>query len=215
LSVSTTPVLTDNGKNVHRKMKLLTFFLLTLLAVMPASAQVLANGSFELAPDLTGWSSFGGTSVLTPSTPYSNQDGTKVAQMPASTNAGLTQLFALTPNTNYTLSVQVAGDIGDDSVIRFLLADSTFGVTLIDQRQFTVPATALGTAMIGISYGFNSGTVSAAGLQIDTFTAGGGAPRVVYLDKVTVTAAPAAAPEPAPLALLTLGGTLVVLRRRK
>jgi hypothetical protein len=44
---------------------------------------------------------------------------------------------------------------------------------------------------------------------------GGGMPRVVYLDKVTITAAPAAAPEPATLALLTLGGTFVVLRRRK
>jgi hypothetical protein len=135
--------------------------------------------------------------------------------MPASTNAGLTQLFALTPNTNYTFSALVAGDIGDDSVIRFLLADSTFGIAFIDHRQFTVTATALGNAMTGISYGFNSGTVSAAGLQIDTFTAGGGTPRVVYLDNVTITAAPAAAPEPATLALLTLGGTLVVLRRRK
>jgi PEP-CTERM motif len=197
-------------------MKLLTSLLLTLLAVMPASAQILTNGSFELAPDLTGWSGFGGTSVLTPGTPYSNQDGVKVASLPASTNAGLTQLFTLTPNTNYTLSALVAGDVaGSDSVIRFLLGDSTFGLAFIDQRQFTVTATALGTAMTGISYGFNSGTVSAAGLQIDTFTAGGSPPRTVYLDKVTITAAPAAAPEPTTLAFLTLGSTLVVLRRRK
>lgn len=198
------------------KLKLLASLLLTALAVAPASAQVLTNGSFELTPDLTGWSGFGGASVVTPSTPYSNQDGAKVASLPASTNAGLTQLFTLTPNTNYTLSALVAGDgTGSDSVIRFLLADSTFGLAFIDQRQFTVTATALGTAMTGISYGFNSGTVSAAGLQIDTFTAGIGTPRTVYLDQVTITVAPAAAPEPATLALLTLGSTLVVLRRRK
>lgn len=197
-------------------MKLLTSLLLTLLAVMPASAQILTNGSFELAPDLTGWSSFGGTSVLTPGTPYSNQDSARVASLPASTNAGLTQLFTLTPNTNYTLSALIAGDgAGSDSVIRFLLADSTFGLAFIDQRQFDVTATSIGGAMGSISYSFSSGTVSAAGLQIDTFTAGGATPRTVYLDKITITAAPTAAPEPATLALLTLGGTLVVLRRRR
>ena len=196
--------------------KFLTALLLIGLVVLPASAQVLTNGSFELTPDLTGWSGFGGSSALALGTPYSNQDGAKVARMPASTNAGLTQIFTLTPNTNYTLSALVAGDVaGSDSVIRFLLADSTFGLAFIDQRQFTVTATALGTAMTGISYDFNSGTVSAAGLQIDTFTAGGGTPRVVYLDNVTIKVASAAAPEPATLALITLGGTLVVLRRRK
>jgi hypothetical protein len=197
-------------------MKFLTSLLLTLLAVMPASAQILTNGSFEFAPDLIGWSGFGGTSVLTPGTPYSNQNGAKVARMPANTNAGLTQLLTLTPNTNYTFSALVAGDVtGSDSVIRVLLADSTFIGAFIDQRQFTVTATTLGNAMTGISYGFNSGTVSAAGLQIDTFTAGGGSPRVVYLDNVTITVSPATAPEPATLTMLTLGGTLIVLGRSR
>ncbi len=196
---------------MKRKNFLLCLALLGL-AISPASAQILTNGSFE--SDLTGWGSFGTTSVITPGTPYSNQDAAKVAQLPASSFSGLLQFPTLTPNTDYTFSALVAGDVvGDDSVIRFLLADSTFGVTL-DQRQFQISATALGNAMTSISYSFNSSTVSAAGLQIDSFGIGG-TPRVIYLDNVVITANPVAAPEPGALMLLALGGAVVVIRRKR
>lgn len=197
---------------MKRKNLLLGLALLGLI-VSPASAQILTNGSFESG--LTGWSTFNASSAsITPAVPYSNQNGTNVAQFPAASSAGLTQFFTLTPNTDYTFSALVAGDVvGDDSVIRFLLGDSTFGIAVIDQRQFQISATTVGTAMTGINYSFNSGIVTAAGLQIDSFSIGGTA-RVIYLDNVVITPV-AAAPEPGTLLLLTLGSTFVVVRRKR
>lgn len=185
------------------------YLALTLLLGTAAQAQ-LTNGSFESGT--AGWNNFSAT-VLSPATAFSNQDGLNVARF--SPGNIIIQNFTLLSNTNYVFSALVAGDtVGDNSYIRFLLADNPVTTTL-NQTQFQIGATPVGGAMTQINLLFNTGAVTNARIQIDSHGTGFASPRNIFLDNLSITPAGSTAPEPTTVALLALGALPLIVRRRR
>jgi hypothetical protein len=169
-------------------------------AVVPASANLVANGSFETG-DFSGWTQGGDTSFTFVTDAVAGggpTDGIYHAAFgPTDNYGGIYQNLATTAGATYFLSFDIAYLGGDPNAFA-LLWDGIFLIDALDVAAF--------------DYGTVSGYVTASSSSTELLFAFYSPPSFWLLDNVSVSAIP----EPASWALMIAGFGMIgaAMRRR-